>query len=391
MLMSNCWVRTGKSSITLRLVRSQWTHESVSICPTQIRMCSKIVIQIRPHNRRLLLRNPHNRRALLPPISNRHGRPRRIPLPLGQLQPLLRRLSTSLRSHQPLLSRHADSIHGNDRHRDRVPDRGEFESVERGWGCIGRGGEETSQADAGQDRGGEQMRSQRRKETQCAAWVGLGAKTWMRLHGNVGAGNGEYRGDFCLYACPPFSSLPSKAKPPPPLSFPTKLYSQQKGELYSQQKGEALNTQPQLTRRVIADLVIVRRVIESRRQSHLHPFNPNPLTTTLNPYSPNTSNRTSIMNLTKENALKAAAGGGGVRLSPLAGDGHSATMVAVARTPALARPTGRGEEEKQAGGRVKGESTRLDGRPNRRKSILGRGVGSLARFRCWGGGRGRRR
>lgn len=80
------------------------------------------------------------------------------------------------------------------------------------------------------------------------------------------------------------------------------------------------------------------------------------------------------MNLTKENALQAAAGGG-----------DNDTMVASARTPALLRPaTAENVDEEKRMMLKKGESTRLDGRPVRRKSILGKGVSKLGKLKCWG-------
>lgn len=85
------------------------------------------------------------------------------------------------------------------------------------------------------------------------------------------------------------------------------------------------------------------------------------------------------MNLTKENALKAAAGGG-----------DNDTMVASVRAPALLRPTTAenvdGEKRMML---KKGETTRLDGRPVRRRSILGKGVSILGKLKCWGKTRGR--
>jgi hypothetical protein len=176
----------------------------------------------------------------------------------------------------------------------------------------------------------------------------------MWIHGNKRKRDGKYRRDFCPYV--------------PNLSIPRK------------QPKHPLNPTP--------NLVIVRRVVESRRQSALHPFNQTPYNpSSSNPYanpkpSPNTSTRTSIMNLTKENALKAAGAG-----SPVA----TGTMVAMARTPALPPQSEIVDNEKAEAGLRKGESTRLDGRPVRRKSILGRGVGVLAGLRCWGGKRGRRK
>jgi hypothetical protein len=146
--------------------------------------------------------------------------------------------------------------------------------------------------------------------------------------------------------------------------------------------------------------VIVRRVVEARRQSALNPFNPNPYShnprhsnTNNNNYpynSPNASARNSIMNLTtKENALKAIADGA---QSPDNTAASPVAMMAMARTPALAPPTA--DEEKGVFLREKekrGESTRLDGRPARKTSVLGRSVGLLARLRCWGRVRRRER
>ncbi|KAF7508404.1 hypothetical protein GJ744_009257 [Endocarpon pusillum] len=114
--------------------------------------------------------------------------------------------------------------------------------------------------------------------------------------------------------------------------------------------------------------LIVRRVIEARRQCQINPINPSLYN------SANTSARTSIMNLTKENALKAAAGGG-----------DNDTRVAMARTPALLRPTTAEYVDAEKRMMVKkGESTRLDGRPVRRRSILGKGVSILGKLKCWG-------
>ena len=80
------------------------------------------------------------------------------------------------------------------------------------------------------------------------------------------------------------------------------------------------------------------------------------------------------MNLTKENALKAASGGG-----------DKDTMVAIARTPALLRPTTAENVDEEKRMMVKkGESTRLDGRPVRKRSVLGKGVSILGKLKCWG-------
>lgn len=80
------------------------------------------------------------------------------------------------------------------------------------------------------------------------------------------------------------------------------------------------------------------------------------------------------MNLTKENALKAAAG-----------RGDNDTVVAIATKPALLRPTTAENVDEEKRMMVKkGESTRLDGRPVRRRSIFGRGASMLGKLKCWG-------
>jgi hypothetical protein len=82
------------------------------------------------------------------------------------------------------------------------------------------------------------------------------------------------------------------------------------------------------------------------------------------------------MNLTKENALKAASGA-----LPSPSTTTNTNSNSVARTPTLARPTPT-EEEKAYVRKEKGQSTRLDGRPDRRKSVLGRAFGGFRRLRC---------
>lgn len=89
-----------------------------------------------PTTRGLLLRHPHHRRPTLLPLPHRHRRPRRIPRPLGRLEPPLRRLPPRLRHHVRLLSRQPRALSANGRHGVRPP---------RGLGRRA----------AGQDRGGE--------------------------------------------------------------------------------------------------------------------------------------------------------------------------------------------------------------------------------------------
>lgn len=123
--------------------------------------------------------------------------------------------------------------------------------------------------------------------------------------------------------------------------------------------------------------LIVRRVVEARRQALLNPCNPSPFkpSSESNAHStiPATESRTSIMNLTRKNALQAAAGQPG---------DQRATHITMAPTPPLARAGTAGRDaEKVAPTLRKGESTRLDG--GRKKSVLGRGAGALGRLRCW--------
>jgi hypothetical protein len=115
----------GKSSITLRLVRSQWTHEYVLRVTNALTIriaIPNISPQIRPNNRRLLLRHPHHRRHNLLPPPNRHRRPRRIPRPLVASEPQMRRFPPRLRHHAVQLTRSARLLHADDRHRKRRPD-----------------------------------------------------------------------------------------------------------------------------------------------------------------------------------------------------------------------------------------------------------------------------
>jgi hypothetical protein len=187
--------------------------------------------------------------------------------------------------------------------------------------------------------------------------------------------------------------------------------------------------------------VIVRRVTEARRLALVKPLDANPvgvISAAASPAGVTASNRTSIMNLTtKKDALKAVGApsqpnrtstNGSDPANDRTGPQPAHPTVSFSQTPTLASPSSRlsnananansnSSKSKTAKfaaihpsvpstpalsaamtrqmldektgypppppSRRKGEHTRLDGRPTRRKSMMGRAAGGLAKLKCW--------
>lgn len=140
-------------------------------------------VRIRPHNRRLLLPNAPHRRTDLPPLPDRHGRPRRVPRHVGDIQPPVRRLPPRLRHHQRQLAGPAGLLQRPHRHGER----------DAPGGVAGRA--RPALREARQDRRGKQVRFAGAARGAGAGRPRVGAQARLRLHGDERAQHGEYRGD----------------------------------------------------------------------------------------------------------------------------------------------------------------------------------------------------